>query len=177
MKISTILIILGLILFVALLKYLNSRFFGTSEEKVKTQYHYERKNYLITVPERDYYNMLTQILGTDYLVFPQVHMSAILEHRVRGQNWKAAFRHVNQKSVDYVICDKTHLTPLIAVELDDRSHDSDDRRARDIEVERMLSEAGLPLLRFTHNQDLSSVKNQILEKLPKNEQSSRPIRI
>ncbi len=171
MKISTILTILGFILFVALLKYLSSRFFSSSAEKIKAKYHYERKNYLMTVAERDFYGMLTQILGTDYLVFPQVHMSAILGHKVKGQNWKAAFRHVNQKSVDYVICDNANLIPLIAVELDDRSHDADDRRARDIEVERILSEAGFPLLRFTHNQDMGFVKDQILEKLSQSAQN------
>lgn len=166
MNLTTILIILGFIILIAIRTYLNSRFFGSSEEKVITQYQYERKNYLMTRPELDFYFMLTQILGTDYVVLPQVHLSAILDHKVKGQNWKAAFRHVNQKSVDYVICDKNDLTPLIAVELDDNSHVANDRRARDIEVERMLSEAGFPLLRFNHNQDINSVKNLILEKLP-----------
>ena len=106
------------------------------------------------------------MVGDDYHVFPQVHLSAILdEKKVKGQNWKAAFRHINGKSVDYVICDKRSIKPLLAVELDDWSHDAQDRRDRDAEVERILQGAGLPIVRFDKRKGLNKedIKKRIFE--------------
>jgi len=70
---------------------------------------------------------------------------------VVGQNWKAAFRHVSQKSVDFVLCDKAYISPKLAIELDDKSHERSDRVDRDIEVERILKGAGMPLLRIQNH--------------------------
>lgn len=39
---------------------------------------------------------------------------------------------------------------MLAIELDDSSHERPDRIERDGEVERICSEAGLPLLRLKH---------------------------
>jgi hypothetical protein len=83
-----------------------------------------------------------------YYIFPQVHLSAILDHRVKGQEWHYAFRHINGKSVDYVLCNKNTLEPTYAIELDDYTHDKADRRERDVEVERIFEAASLPLVRF-----------------------------
>ena len=44
---------------------------------------------------------------------------------------------------------------MYAVELDDYTHDSADRKERDSEVERIFSEANLPLVRFRDYKKLS----------------------
>ena len=88
-------------------------------------------------------------------MFPQVHLSALLDHKVKGQDWRIAFRHINGKSVDYVLCDKATLQPVYAIELDDYTHERRDRVARDSEVERMFKVANLPLVRFA-NKDVSN---------------------
>lgn len=67
---------------------------------------------------------------------------------MRGQNWRAALAHINRKSVDFVLCDKAYLSPKLAIELDDKSHGVLDRQDRDREVERILREAHVPLLRL-----------------------------
>jgi very-short-patch-repair endonuclease len=56
--------------------------------------------------------------------------------------------HINRKSVDFVLCDKAYISPKLAIELDDKSHERPDRQERDKEVERILSDAGVPLLRL-----------------------------
>lgn len=104
----------------------------------------------MTVREHDFYDRLNNILGNEYHVLPQVHLSKLLDHTVKGQNWNAAFRHINGKSVDYVVADKKYMSPILAIELDDSTHDAYDRLERDGEVERILGEAGVPLARFRH---------------------------
>ena len=102
----------------------------------------------MTKSENDFFRMLNNVAGDRYFIFPQAHLSAILDERVKGQNWKAAFRHINGKSVDYVLCDRQTLKPVYAVELDDYTHTYKHRQERDSEVERIFQSAGIPLVRF-----------------------------
>lgn len=114
----------------------------------KSIYDYRAKQYFMTKSESEFFQMLDKVAGDRYYIFPQAHLSAILDHKIPGQNWKYAFRHINGKSVDYVLCDRNTLKPVYAVELDDYTHTYSDRQERDYEVERMLQSAGIPLVRF-----------------------------
>lgn len=122
---------------------------GTDGEKPK--YHYTRKNFFLTRAEHECFDALTKAVGDDYLIFAQVHLPTLLDNKVVGQNWRAAFRHISEKSVDFVLCDKAYISPKLAIELDDKTHERPDRQERDIEVERILQEAGLPLLRLENH--------------------------
>ncbi len=112
------------------------------------QYHYHRKQFLVSRAEHECYDALVTAVGHEYRIFAQVHLPTIVTHVVKGQNWRAAFAHINQKSVDFVLCDKVYLSPKLVIELDDASHDQPSRQKRDHEVERILLEAGVPLLRL-----------------------------
>lgn len=131
--------------------------------KEATVYYYHRKDYLMTKSENDFFIVLKELLQDRYQVFPQIHLSAVLDQKVKGQNWNSALRHINSKSVDFVVCDKSYARPLLAIELDDFSHDANERRTRDAEVERIFQEANLPLLRFRDYKTMSrdTVASQI----------------
>ncbi|MEO5950027.1 MAG: DUF2726 domain-containing protein [Candidatus Saccharimonadales bacterium] len=116
----------------------------------KDTYTYTAKNLLMSRAESEFFTKIEDAVSERYYVFPQVHLSAILEHRVKGQDWSYAFKHINGKSVDYVLCDKTTLQPMYAIELDDYTHESKDRIERDTEVERIFKQAHLPLVRFAN---------------------------
>ena len=80
-----------------------------------------------------------------------MHLPTLIDNKVVGQNWRAAFRHINGKSVDFVLCDKAYISPKLAIELDDKTHERPERQERDVEVERILQEAGVPLLRLENH--------------------------
>jgi hypothetical protein len=157
---STLLFIILAIFIVVGWYYLNRRpneNKAAEPEQEKTVYHYRRNERMMTPSEAEFYQILTEIIDGRYYLFPQVHLSSILDHRVKGDgyiNWNAAFKHINGKSVDYVLCDKVTFAPVIAIELDDPSHDQNDRRLRDDEVERIFKEAELPLVRFAQYRSL-----------------------
>lgn len=111
-------------------------------------YSYTAKDLVMTRTEAEFFRKLDRLVQDRYYVFPQVHLSALLDHRVKGQDWKYAFRHINGKSVDFVLCDRDTLLPTYAIELDDDTHDAKDRQKRDREVERIFEEADLPLIRI-----------------------------
>ena len=120
-------------------------------------YSYAAKDLLMSRTETEFFVKLERTVSERYYVFPQVHLSALLSPQAQGKNWLYAFRHINGKSVDYVLCDKQTLRPTYAIELDDYTHDRADRRKRDAEVERIFEEAELPLVRF-RNKNVSEAE-------------------
>lgn len=137
-------IIIALVIALAVLKAVVER----GEEREKPKYRYIRKQFFLTRAEHECYDALVAAVGDKYHVFAQVHLPTILDNKVKGQDWRAALAHINRKSVDFVLCDKAYISPKLAIELDDKSHERPDRQERDREVERILSEAGVPLLRL-----------------------------
>lgn len=118
-----------------------------AQSKYKPQFTYRKKEYLMSERERLCYNALSSAVGAEFYVFPQIHLDCLLEPQAYGRDNLYAFRHINQKSVDFVICDKRFKT-LLAIELDDRTHERSDRVARDSVVSTVLKNAGVPLLRI-----------------------------
>lgn len=118
--------------------------------QTKNHYRYDKKTYLITKPELDCFKALEIAVGDKYNIFPQIHLSSIFDHKVNGQKWRAAFSHINQKSVDFLLCEKNYLTPVLAIELDDKSHEMPNRVTRDENVELIFNDAKMPLLRINH---------------------------
>ena len=115
----------------------------------KSQYRYYAKSYIMTSRENECFKILNEIFSSKWFVVPQVHLSALLDYRVKGQNWNAAFRHINGKSVDFVLIGKESYKVICAIELDDSTHSKPDRMERDVEIERMFKEAKIPLARIS----------------------------
>lgn len=157
MMMTMIIVIIGIII-----KILSSQL-----NKKSSPYHYSRKQYFMTRAEHEFYVALKTAVGNDYTIFAQVHLPTIVEHKVKGQNWNAALNSINRKSVDFVLCDNSYLSPVLAIELDDKSHEREDRKERDIVVESILEEADLPLLRIENHEsfDPNSIRAKILQKI------------
>ena len=60
---------------------------------------------------------------------------------------KGFWSKISQKHIDFVLVDASDTAIRLAIELDDRSHDRQDRRARDAFVDGALDVAGIPILR------------------------------
>jgi|SRR3990172_5617910 len=85
-------------------------------------------------------------MGECFLVFPKVGLSDIFFVR-RSNKSLAAFNKITSKHVDFLICDPGGLNPVFGIELDDSSHESSKRMARDDFVDELFDTAGLPLIR------------------------------
>jgi very-short-patch-repair endonuclease len=121
---------------------------GTEQKK---QYQYKKRDFFLSRAEHQCYDALIAAVGDEYLVFAQVHLPTLVDHKVTGQNWLGAFRHISEKSVDFVLCDKAYISAKLAIELDDKTHERPERQERDREVERILQDAGVPLLRLENH--------------------------
>lgn len=136
------------------------RVFSRKNESDEVEYHkkrYEfmRRDDIMTRVEGELFRRLENIAGDRYYIFPQVHLSSLLDHKVNGQNWKGALSTIQRKSVDFVLVDKVSLKTMYAVELDDATHDRPDRQERDSFVAELLLNADMPLVRLRDIEHLS----------------------
>lgn len=154
------------VLFGFWIAYIMSKNFVMKTDRPKKQYKYFIKRKIMTDREAIFYEKLVKVCGDSIVVFPQIHLSSLFSHYVKGQSFASAFKKINGKSVDFVLCRKADLKPILAIELDDRSHSKSDRAVRDKFVEELFINANFPLLRFqsvTIQQD--ALKREILNKL------------
>lgn len=133
------------------------------EGKEKKSYRYQHKQFFMTRAENGFYHGLVRAVGDRYAIFAQVHLPDIVDEKVPGQDWRAARARINRKSIDFVLCDKEYLNPKLAIELDDTSHEREERQARDVFVEEVLRMAKLPLLRiqYAENVDIQELTKRI----------------
>ena len=120
------------------------------------RYKYGLKKSLLTATELGFYKALSRAVGGEYLIVPQVNLSTFLYPKDFGSDKWGALQHINRKSVDFVLCDRTTLEPKVAIELDDYTHERADRIERDTRVEKILKGAGLPLIRIPVAEEYST---------------------
>ena len=112
------------------------------------KYKYKKRESVLTKAEVSFYNMLHKAVGDSFVIMPQAHLSSFLNEKEHYQNWRAAFSRINGKSIDFLLCSKETLRPLIAIELDDYTHEFSKRKERDRFVEQVLDSADIWLVRF-----------------------------
>lgn len=113
-----------------------------------SKYNYSRKRFIMTQAENNFYRVLKTAFGDKYEIFPQVHIGTFIDHRVGRQDYRAALSVIQRKSVDYLLCTRGYCNPILAIELDDKTHANGDRAARDTLVKEIFEDAGMPLLRI-----------------------------
>lgn len=103
---------------------------------------------LLTEGNRAFYEVLRSVVPDTTVIFAEVALSALFEAKKGKGEWGARNR-VNQKTVDFVICDRTTMKPLCAIEVDDRTHRRANRIARDEVVNGLFKFHALPLIRMS----------------------------
>lgn len=135
-------------------------------QKTSTVYRYNRKYVIMTEREQEFYKKLKLVCGDSILIFPQIHLSSLFFHNVKGQNFKLAFRFINRLSVDFVLVDSRNFKTLLAIELDDSTHNEKDRIKRDLIVNDIFEKANFPFLRVDSIKiDNEKLKEMILESI------------
>lgn len=109
----------------------------------------EVRRKFLTDAEVNFFHVLRSVVGGRGQIFAQVSLGQLLVARSEDFSARGAARNrFDRKTIDFLICDPTTLRPLVAIELDDSTHTRAKRQARDEQVDALLSEAGLPLVRI-----------------------------
>ena len=107
---------------------------------------YRKKDYLLTAAERSFYEVLCSVLDGQLLVFAKVRLADLVYMPKGTANRQTHFTRIQSKHVDFVLCTRDKLSPVLVIELDDASHEEEARRDRDTFVDAALTAAGLPIL-------------------------------
>ena len=134
------------------------------KEKIRLAAKYERKATMLSKPEYEFLLLLRGISPERYEVVPQVALIDVIEKRTYTTNRNELFR-----VCDYCFVDRETFEPLLLVELNDRSHLRADRQERDAKVAAICANAGLPLVTFWLDGDLSypTVRRVVLKAILK----------
>lgn len=135
----------GLILLSVLLSFLNKNKVKESSTINFNSYHL--KESLLTKNEMEFYDTLKNVVKDDLIIFSMVRLADIFSIE-RGNGYQASLNRINSRHVDFLLCNKDTKKPVVAIELDDRSHERSSRIKRDDFVNQLFDRAGLPLLRY-----------------------------
>lgn len=134
--------VLALMLLIALIKRLSP----------KRRARYRAHEFLFTQAEWRFARALQEAIGSDWLLMGKVRIADVLaverDPRLPKGEWLRAFSRISQKHVDYVLVDPQSGRVMCCIELDDASHERQDRHKRDRFVNAAFAQAGVPLLRI-----------------------------
>jgi hypothetical protein len=105
-----------------------------------------RDDFLSTA-EHSFYLVLKSMMGAYFVICPKVSLSDIF-YVIRPNENQSSYNRINRKHIDFLICDAETIKPRFAIELDDKSHDRQDRIERDEFVNELFETANLPLVRI-----------------------------
>ena len=111
---------------------------------------YRPKKSLMVGNERRCFQLLNDIFGQRFYIIPGVSLSSLLNHKVGSQNRFEAYSYIENKTVDFVFCNKQTLRPVCAVKLDETSNNNSERNPSEAkEMESFFRSAHLPFVRIT----------------------------
>lgn len=142
--IKLFIVVAVVLLVVAILAILKAK---AASGEPKTGVYFLRKS-LFTPAERSFLGVLEGNLPLGVRVFGKVRLEDFLGVKAgleRGER-QAARNRINRKHVDFLLVRANDLAPLAGIELDDISHEEEDRQQRDAFVDSAFSSAGLPLI-------------------------------
>jgi len=111
---------------------------------------YEKQPSLFTPAERSFLGVLEQAVGNEFRIMGKVRLGDIVKVKAGLDNKarQSAFNRIQSKHVDFIACDPNDLSIQFVIELDDKSHEREDRQDRDAFVDRVMEAAGIPIIHF-----------------------------
>mgnify|MGYP002397477254 CR=1 FL=1 len=108
---------------------------------------YESRGTLLTKGEAAFYGPLQKAVGTEFQIMCKVRVADVLT--CSEADWRRGYGGaISQKHLDFVLCEPGTTRIILAVELDDRTHEAPHRQRRDRFLNETLYAAGIRLLRI-----------------------------
>ncbi len=111
---------------------------------------YQTKPTLLSKAEQAFYQALHMGLSDQYLILMKVRVADVLKPQtgISKSEWQSAFSKISCKHFDFLLCSPTSYEIIAAIELDDRSHQLTNRRARDQFLNSACESANFALIRI-----------------------------
>lgn len=111
------------------------------------EFNYKLKPYFFSRTEQAFYLELHKQMRDKYAIFSKVRIPDFIDvdvdkYRDKGR-WQSHWNRIKSKHVDFLLCDLATLKPLIAIEVNGKSHNSEKMIARDEFVGKVYEAAGI----------------------------------
>lgn len=114
---------------------------------------------LLTPCEARFHGVLSSLSDGRCHILCKPRLADFLDH---GRD-KTAFNKISQKHVDFLVCRPGDWMPMLGIELDDPTHNRKEVRIRDMFVNAVFAQTGIPLLRI-HVREVDRLE-QLVDKL------------
>jgi len=158
---------LWVLIFVLLIIMVVTLLLRARSKREPAAYPYQKADSLFSPAERSFLGVLEKTVGDKCKVLGKIRLADIISP-IRGlvkSGWQRAFNRISSKHVDFVLCTRDELSLVCAIELDDGSHKKSERKTRDDFLEKALTAASIPSIRFTAqaSYNLQEVRSRIAE--------------
>lgn len=137
-------------------------------EGAKKVIFYRRNSNFLSRAEKAFFHVL-QPLAAEHqcIVFAKVRLEDIVWVAPHVRNRFAMRNRIKSRHIDFVLCRVKDVQPILAIELDDSSHESFKANMSDVVKNEILQQAGMPLLRVraASQYDAAQLSRLIEEKL------------
>jgi ssDNA-binding Zn-finger/Zn-ribbon topoisomerase 1 len=128
------------------------------------EFPYAMRDDFLSASELSFYKILRLVMPNEFVIFTKVALKDIFFVTENDRSKQSTFMNkISKKHVDFIICNAETLKPVCGIELDDTSHERQDRVIRDTFVNQVFKSGKLPLIRYTNKR--SYVLSEVEEKL------------
>lgn len=111
-------------------------------------YPFHLRDDFLSPAELSFFQVLRSVTGEQVVACAKVSLGDLFFAQTGdARKNRAVANRIDRKHVDFLLCEMATMRPMLGIELDDRSHDRPERKARDELVDGVFAAAGLPLLR------------------------------
>lgn len=138
---------------------------GEVKENNTNLSNYMKKDYVMTQTELIFYRELKKI--TDKLelsIFPQVNLERIINVKDNKNNDR---NRIKSRSIDYTIVNNKNCKIVCCIELDDYTHNYQNRTERDTFINELFNSVGIKLhrVKVSNYYNIEKLENKIKESL------------
>ena len=114
----------------------------------KKDYVYRLKEEVFSKAEARCFETLDEVFSKKFYVVPKMSLNTILDGEIKGQNWDGARQAISELKVDFMLLHRKTLTPICAVQLDDRIEGN-------FMMEQILTEVGFRSVKLKRPEEMS----------------------
>lgn len=157
--------LISVLVIVVVIALIADRLIPKKKAGLKEKYDLSRyylKNSIVTPVEKWMYNIIKDELTEEYFVAPKVGIKDFVGVK-KGNNYMKYFGHIAQRHIDFLVCKKETLSPAFGIEIDDTSHEQQNRKDRDQENDQIYNAIGIKVLHMP-----TKIKEEELRDIIKN---------
>ncbi len=125
-----------------------------------------RRKFLLTKNEYWFYKSLKEIADKyDFAVLAKIRFADLVEVSAEAdkKEYMKYFGKIKSKHIDFILCKKDNLYPELLIELNDSSHNKEDRIKRDEFVKKIAEKVGYKMVFVDGTQNLEETIIKALE--------------